>query len=126
MSVLIRALVAVALIAPLLSAQMPAGQAQPSQGTRHPMADPINVESVPSYVRRTPSSDPIINRIMDEGMNRSQAMTLAQQLLDPIGHRMTGSPESEAAMDWALKTYAGWGCLRARSVTAPGLAGSVV
>lgn len=109
MSVLIRALVAVALIAPLLSAQMPAGQAQPSQGTRHPMADPINVESVPSYVRRTPSSDPIINRIMDEGMNRSQAMTLAQQLLDPIGHRMTGSPESEAAMDWALKTYAGWG-----------------
>ncbi len=104
-----RALLAVALVAPLLSAQTPAGQAQPSMGERNPMADPINLESVPAYIRRTPPSDATIQRIWDEGMNRSQAMTLAQQLMDPLGQRMTGSPQSDAAQDWLLKTYQSWG-----------------
>jgi carboxypeptidase Q len=109
MSVFVRALVAVALIAPLLSAQAPAGAARPPQGDRNPMADPINIESVPAYIRRTPATDATIQRIWDEGMNRSQAMTLAQQLMDPLGQRMTGSPQSDAAQDWLLKTYQSWG-----------------
>lgn len=104
-----RALMLVALGAPLLVAQTPAGQARPPMGTRNPMADPINVESVPGYIRRTPPSDATIQRIWDEGMNRSQAMTLAQQLLDPIGQRMTGSPEADVAQDWLVKTYQSWG-----------------
>ena len=106
---LVRALLVAALLAPLLSAQTPAGQARPPQGERHPMADPINVDAVPAYIRRTPSNDPIINRIMDEGMNRSQAMTLAQQLMDPIGQRLTASPQNDLAQDWALRTYQSWG-----------------
>jgi len=104
-----RALMLVALAAPLLSAQTPAGQARPPMGSRNPMADPINVEAVPAYIRRTPPSDATIQRIWDEGMNRSQAMSLAQQFLDPIGQRLTGSPESERAQDWLVKTYQGWG-----------------
>ncbi len=105
----VRALVAVALVAPLLSAQAPAGQARPPQGERNPMADPINVDAVPAYIRRGPATDAVLNRIMDEGMNRSQAMRLAQQLMDSLGQRMTGSPQSDAAQDWAVKTYQSWG-----------------
>lgn len=58
-----RAFLLVALAAPLLSAQTPAGQAQPPMGSRNPMADPINVNSVPGYIRRTPPSDATIMRI---------------------------------------------------------------
>lgn len=102
-----RALLVVALAAPVLAAQTPAGQARPPMGTRNPMADPINVG--PSYIRQTPPSDPTIQRIWEEGMNRSQAMSLAQVLVDSLGQRMTASPHSEAAQDWLVKTYQSWG-----------------
>ncbi|MFH1265600.1 MAG: M20/M25/M40 family metallo-hydrolase [Planctomycetota bacterium] len=34
---------------------------------------------------------------------------MAQELLDPIGPRLTGSPEHNAAIDWILGKYEGWG-----------------
>jgi carboxypeptidase Q len=104
-----RALLAVALVAPLLTAQPPAGAARPSMGPRNPQADPIALDSAPAYVRRGAVTNPVLQRIWDEGMNRSQAMSLAQQLMDPLGQRMTGSPQSDAAQDWAVRTYASWG-----------------
>jgi carboxypeptidase Q len=107
--VLLRALLALALVAPLLSAQPRAGQASPSMGPRNPLANPIALDGAPAYIRQTPATDPVIQRIWNEGMNRSQAMSLAQQLLDPLSHRLTASPESEAAQDWLVKTYQGWG-----------------
>jgi carboxypeptidase Q len=48
-------------------------------------------------------------RIRDEGLNRSQIDSLAQQLLDGIGSRLTGSPGMRRAQEWAATTMRGWG-----------------
>ena len=47
-----------------------------------------------------PTGDPVVQRIYDEGMHRSQASRLAQVLMDSIGPRLTGSPANRAANDW--------------------------
>jgi hypothetical protein len=56
-----------------------------------------------------PTGDPVVQRIYDEGMRRSQAARLAQVLMDSIGPRLTGSPANRAANDWLLRTYQSWG-----------------
>lgn len=106
---LFRALFAVALVAPLLVAQPPAGAARPSMGPRNLLADPIPADSYPAHVRKDAPTNPMIQRIWSEGMERSQAMTLAQQFLDPLGQRLTGSPESDRAQDWLVQQYQSWG-----------------
>jgi hypothetical protein len=53
--------------------------------------------------------DPVLQRIWDEGMERSQAYPLAQALLDSIGPRLTGTPQIEAGNAWLVHTYARWG-----------------
>jgi hypothetical protein len=55
------------------------------------------------------SEDPVIRRMWDEGMNKSQAGTLAQVLMDSIGPRLAGSPGYDAATDWLIRTYGEWG-----------------
>jgi hypothetical protein len=47
--------------------------------------------------------------IRDEGLNRSRIDTLAQQLLDGIGSRLTASPGLRRAQEWAAGTMRGWG-----------------
>lgn len=52
------------------------------------------------------SSD--IQRIVDEGMNRSEVMVTAHELMDDIGPRLTNSTNMRKAQDWAiakLKVY---------------------
>jgi carboxypeptidase Q len=56
-----------------------------------------------------PTGDPVIQRIYQEGMQRSHAYPLAQALMDSIGPRLTGSPQNRAANDWLVKTYQSWG-----------------
>jgi hypothetical protein len=56
-----------------------------------------------------PTGDPIVQKIYDEGMHRSQASHLAQVLMDSIGPRLTGSPSNRAANEWLLRTYKTWG-----------------
>src|SRR5690349_7082301 len=56
-----------------------------------------------------PTGDPVVQRIYDEGMRRSQTSRLAQVLMDSIGPRLTGSPANRAANDWLLRTYKSWG-----------------
>jgi carboxypeptidase Q len=53
-------------------------------------------------------SDPI-ERIKDEGLNRSQAMNYVTDLSDVIGPRVSGSPEMRRAVEWARTTLAGIG-----------------
>ena len=72
-------------------------------------ATPIPADSLPSYVRTSAPTNPVINQIWEEGMQRSQAAKLAQVLLDSIGPRLTGSPNSERGQDWLLATYNSWG-----------------
>ena len=48
-------------------------------------------------------------RIIDEGMNRSQVMLTAHELVDGIGGRMTNSPAMRRAETWALGKFASYG-----------------
>ena len=48
-------------------------------------------------------------RIIDEGMNRSQVMLTAHELMDRIGPRLTNSPAMRRAEDWAMRKFAAYG-----------------
>jgi len=50
-----------------------------------------------------------LQRIREEGLNRSMMDTLAQQLLDGIGARLTASPGMRRAQQWAAETMRAWG-----------------
>lgn len=101
-----RSLIALALVSAPLMAQ-PGRPAAPVNRDRS--ADPIPAAEYPAYVRRDAVTNPAILRLLDEGMNRSQAMTLAQVLMDRHGQRLTASPQSDGAQDWLVNTYASWG-----------------
>jgi hypothetical protein len=50
-----------------------------------------------------------IERIKTEAMERSQVMDIMSWLTDVHGPRLTGSPITRAAGDWAVETMKGWG-----------------
>ena len=50
-----------------------------------------------------------IDKIRDEGMNRSQVMQTLSYLTDVIGPRLTGSPNMKRANEWTRDTMAKWG-----------------
>lgn len=49
------------------------------------------------------------SRIVDEGMNRSQVMLSAHELLDDIGPRLTISTNMRKAQDWAVAKFTRYG-----------------
>ncbi|RMH16420.1 MAG: M20/M25/M40 family metallo-hydrolase [Acidobacteria bacterium] len=51
----------------------------------------------------------MINRIRDEGLNRSQVMATVTQLTDVIGPRLTGSPQMKEANEWTRRKLEEWG-----------------
>ena len=55
------------------------------------------------------TDDTVIRQMWVEGMERSQARRLAQVLTDSIGPRLSGTPNFDAAVEWLLGTYGGWG-----------------
>jgi hypothetical protein len=67
------------------------------------------VRPVPLAAQSFATDDPVLRRIWEEGMERSQVEALAQTLLDSIGPRLTGSPGLRAAQEWAVATYRRWG-----------------
>jgi len=46
-----------------------------------------------------------VARIIDEGMNRSEAMTTASALMDRIGARLTNSENHRKAEVWAMELF---------------------
>ena len=68
-----------------------------------PAVDPVR------YTRTTPPSDPLVQQIWDEGMQRSQIADLAQVLNDSIGPRLINSDRYLLGQDWLIKKYAEWG-----------------
>ena len=55
------------------------------------------------------TDDPVIRQMWAEGMEQSQTEELAQVLMDFIGPRLAGSPNLDAAGDWALSKFEEWG-----------------
>ncbi|HMJ07561.1 MAG TPA: M20/M25/M40 family metallo-hydrolase [Pyrinomonadaceae bacterium] len=51
----------------------------------------------------------VIDKIRDEGMNRSQLMQTLSYLTDVIGARLTGSPSLLRANEWTRDTMTKWG-----------------
>lgn len=56
-----------------------------------------------------PAEDPIIAKIKDEGMNRSQVMQTLSYLSDVIGPRLTASPNAKRANEWTRDKLTSWG-----------------
>lgn len=54
------------------------------------------------------------SRIIDEGMNRSQVMTTAHELLDGIGSRLTNSTSMRRAEEWAIAEMESYGLTNVR------------
>lgn len=65
--------------------------------------------AAPVEAQRLTDSDPVLQRIWDEGMNNSHFAELSQVLLDEIGPRLTASPQMERAQAWAVETLRSWG-----------------
>lgn len=55
----------------------------------------------------------VIDKIKDEGMNRSQVMPTLSYLSDVIGPRLTASPGMKRANEWTRDTLAKWGMANA-------------
>ncbi|MCU0627407.1 MAG: M20/M25/M40 family metallo-hydrolase [Gemmatimonadaceae bacterium] len=102
-----RHLVAVLLALPALArAQNPATGAPLATSA---LAKPIPQAEWPEWVRRTPVTNPMLQKIVAEGMERSQAATLAQALMDSVGPRLTASPGFQSAAEWLRGRYTAWG-----------------
>lgn len=56
-----------------------------------------------------PGGDSVMNRIWSIGMDSSRLPVLANQLLDSIGPRLTGSPGQKNGNQWLVQTYKSWG-----------------
>src|SRR5688500_16674501 len=63
-------------------------------------------------VYAAPKAD--IDKIRDEGMNRSQVMQHLSYLTDVIGARLTNSPNMKRANEWTRDTMAKWGMQNAK------------
>jgi hypothetical protein len=92
------------LIFALLSPNAAAVRAQAQTPTPTPQAQPAQTPTPAP----TPTPD-IIERIKDEGLNRSKLMETIEYLTDVIGPRLTGSPALKRANNWTKDRLAGWG-----------------
>ena len=63
----------------------------------------------PMAAQSYPTDDPVIKAIWQEGMENSQAYTIAQVLSDSIGPRLSGSPAHRGGNEWAVRMFESWG-----------------
>jgi carboxypeptidase Q len=73
------------------------------KGTTAPA--PVKIYSAPKAV---------IDKIRDEGMNKSQIMQTLSYLTDVIGGRLTNSPNMKRANEWTRDTMMKWGMQNAK------------
>jgi carboxypeptidase Q len=50
-----------------------------------------------------------VNRVIDQGLNHSQVMQIAEYMGDRIGPRLTNSPQMRQAEAWTQQQFKGWG-----------------
>lgn len=51
----------------------------------------------------------VIDRIKEEGLERSEVLAMYTHLTDAIGPRLSGTPAFKRAADWSVKKLEGWG-----------------
>ena len=51
----------------------------------------------------------MLQKIADEGKNRSQVMKTLRHIAFDIGPRLTGSPQLAAGQKWAVDQFKAWG-----------------
>ncbi|HEX3558025.1 MAG TPA: M28 family peptidase [Pyrinomonadaceae bacterium] len=97
----------------LLSQPAVHARAQQPQATPTPQAQaapPSTPQAQPAPAAPTPD---VIERIREEGLNRSQVMQTLEYLTDVIGPRLTGSPALRRANNWTKDRLTGWGLANA-------------
>src|SRR6476659_1260382 len=62
-----------------------------------------------AFAQQPQQEDPMIAKIRDEGMNRSQVMQTLSYLTDVIGPRLTASPGMKRSNEWTRDTLTKWG-----------------
>lgn len=73
----------------------------------------LMMNASPSFAQKSDDS-PQIAAIIDEGLNRSEVMISAHELLDGIGARLSNSPQTRQAEVWAVEKFNGWGLQNVR------------
>ena len=84
---------------------------------RHPIARTLALAllctaAVVGPVAAAPAENPdaaVVARIVDEGLNRSEVMQTASDLMDGIGPRLTNSENVRKAQAWAMDRVRGYG-----------------
>ena len=87
----------------------------PSKPASNEATKPATKEAAKAEAKAEPAkalTDPI-DRIKDEGLNRSQLMATLSYLTDVIGPRLTGSPNLKRASEWTCQTLTKWGLANA-------------
>lgn len=80
--------------------------------SQRPAQTPVTPVTQPTaQQQQTPAKDPNdpIERIKDEGMNRSQVMQTMSYLTDVIGPRLTASPNAKRSNEWTRDQLTKWG-----------------
>ncbi|HEX8190104.1 MAG TPA: hypothetical protein VF586_17235, partial [Pyrinomonadaceae bacterium] len=84
----------------------------PARARQTPPAQ--NTPAQPTRPQPTPDPNDPVQRIRDEGLNRSQVMQILNHLTNVIGPRLTGSPGMRRANEWTRDRMASWGLANAR------------
>jgi hypothetical protein len=95
----------------LLSPSLQVTNARQATPATTPTQTPQPAQTLPQSAQTpapTPTPD-VIERIRDEGLNRSQVMRTLEYLTDIIGPRLTGSPALKRANNWTRDKLAEWG-----------------
>ena len=101
-----RAAIALLLLSLMSSSFVSSGVNVSARGAATPTAPVQQAAGVATSTRQAPD---VIERIKDEGMNRSQVMKTIGYLTDVIGPRLTNSPNMKRANTWTRDKLTEWG-----------------
>ncbi|MDH5549031.1 MAG: peptidase, partial [Gemmatimonadota bacterium] len=65
--------------------------------------------ALPAQVAQESVDLAVVQRIREEGLERSQLPALARHLTEVIGPRLTGSPQMKQANEWTAQMFREWG-----------------
>ncbi|HEX8721374.1 MAG TPA: M20/M25/M40 family metallo-hydrolase [Pyrinomonadaceae bacterium] len=99
----------------LLFANLPAAAQTPAAQQPAAAQDaPPPQQQQGARTQPTPDPNDPVQRIRDEGLNRSQVMQTLNQLTNVIGPRLTGSPGMRRANEWTRDQLTRWGLANAK------------